>query len=455
MALFKRDDAGRPQAVAPTEKFRGLLASRSGTSAAFLGNKAIGEYVVARWDTPRGVVGLAHLVTDGNGSVDWLVDEVDRLCDGRAHQMYSAVVVAQGRWFDGPELYAMDLSEEGRSPVYTPSWRQLSEVLGVDAPYWQSSLRDREAMLAWTPAAAPAVVPACDPMLHSEHLAVLAAHEPEGSFAAKECLWLVREMRRRATDGALRYLQHIDEERDRGCRGLAVAAVPAPLAWPSPQEPPEIERREGWAQITRRRDILAYAAADVGQMWDSGEFWPVGATVELHPGGCALAAEFAARLQIAPADQPPTVLEHHLLSHHPGHRQILYRDPLTDLPAAEHVREATDPLRVTAASPQRLPTSSPLSAVTFSGEAVWIRTENDQLWLAPQMPGDGISWGYGGGGPSTLAALLARLLDDIAAPAVFSDRGQPPAGLHKLTMSAPMDETTTFTRSRLERALSQ
>jgi len=121
----------------------------------------------------------------------------------------------------------------------------------------------------------------------------------------------------------------------------------------------------------------------------------------------------------------------------------------------EHNRETAEPLRGTAASPQRLPTSSPLAAVTFSGEAVWIRTDNDQLWLAPRMLGEGISWGYGGSGPHTLAVLLARMLDDIAAPAVISDRGVPPAGLHELTRSAPMDETTTFTRSQLERARNQ
>jgi len=36
------------------------------------------------------------------------------------------------------------------------------------------------------------------------------------------------------------------------------------------------------------------------------------------PTAARLDAEFVARLQISPADRPPTVLEHHLLTSHPS-----------------------------------------------------------------------------------------------------------------------------------------
>jgi hypothetical protein len=96
--------------------------------------------------------------------------------------------------------------------------------------------------------------------------------------------------------------------------------------------------------------------------------------------------------------------------------------------------------------------TSPLAAVTLSSEAVWVHTTDDQLWLAPQLPGHGLSWGYSGGGPWTLALLVHHLLDDITAPAVDDTTGPPPDGLLELIEAAPQDQVTHLSRDQLEAA---
>jgi len=70
------------------------------------------------------------------------------------------------------------------------------------------------------------------------------------------------------------------------------------------------------------------------------------------------------------------------------------------------------------------------------------------LWLAPALPGRGLSWGYRGGGPHALAALLNRLLDDISGrPADLADN--PPEGLLDLIAETPQNGTTTYTQDQL------
>ena len=68
--------------------------------------------------------------------------------------------------------------------------------------------------------------------------------------------------------------------------------------------------------------------------------------------------------------------------------------------------------------------------------SVWIHTEEGGIWLAPELPGHGLSWGYHGGGPVALAELLGHLLDDITSPAV-SRRTEPDDGLYSLVVNTP------------------
>ncbi|MBD0695811.1 hypothetical protein [Streptomyces sp. CBMA123] len=210
-------------------------------------------------------------------------------------------------------------------------------------------------------------------------------------------------------------------------------------------------RRAGWAQITERTDQLAYQAALYAQRWDGGADWPSGEICELYPQSSAPAAEFAKRLEPAPVDRPLTVLQRWVLSDR-DEGELLH-DPATGLPV---VRTESARGRVTLFAPasQRLPTTSRLSEVIFSYGTVWVRTDDGGLWLAPQVPGEGLGYSQGGGtgGTSALAQLLNRLLDDITAPAVRYDQDTPPKGLVKLVRNAPENTMSAFSRADLEMA---
>lgn len=92
-------------------------------------------------------------------------------------------------------------------------------------------------------------------------------------------------------------------------------------------------------------------------------------------------------------------------------------DPATDLPVA---RNHDGIYR--AAVPQWLPAHTELAEVILA-QQVWIRTADGTLYLAPEGPGAGISYGYRGNGPSNLAILIEHLLDNITAPATRAPWG--------------------------------
>lgn len=87
--------------------------------------------------------------------------------------------------------------------------------------------------------------------------------------------------------------------------------------------------------------------------------------------------------------------------------------------------------RLLTAVPQRLPATSELAELILD-DPIWVRTGDGTLYLAPKDPCFGLSWGYGGSGPGSLALLIHRLLDDITAePGHGNDRT--PNGLEELT----------------------
>ena len=371
------------------------------------------------------------------------------------HEVYAALVVPQaGANLDGaPGLEAIDLYPGGRlSDSYEVTWRQLAAVVGARAPWFHWALRDKDTISVWKPGDPPAIVPADDVDLPTRALIELAADEPDGSPAAAVCLWLARHLRRQDAKTAQQEIGEIrtaaaDSGND--CAYVHIAAIPAPVLRPEDPELDETVRRAGWAQIVERRDVLAAAAANAVLRWDGGKAWPVGATAQFDPASCAAAAEWTACLRPAPAGQPPTVLEHLLLEHISSvdRGELLY-DEASGCPAVrrtDHLGKVT----LYACVPQRISTLAPLSEVVLSDNAVWIRTNDGGLWLAPELRGRGISWGYSGSGPLTLATLLDRLLNDITSPPVSTYEGPPPPGLRSLLEATPRQGTTIYNRAQL------
>jgi hypothetical protein len=420
----------------------------------FRDSEILGDYALLRWDTAYGTVGLGYSLVSGNGDPHALVDALWCRHVGYLSHHYAAVVVGQMYWnVESPQLDAIDIAPGGRlSAPYRPSWQQLATVLGTRAPWWHSALRDREAILAWSPGVPPAVVPAGEVEMPTGVLTALAADEPDGSPAAEVCLWLARRLRHTATRTAADYLVDLTDEVRGDGRWVALGAVPAELHRPAPEPLPPDVRREGWARVVCRPDALAVRVAHLvghpdGEGWD----WPAGAVTEVRPDRCATAARWAARLTPVAVEVPPTGLEADLLRLvGRAHPATLLHDPDTGLPAVRREFHLGGE-QIFTAVPSRLPTTGRLSAVTLSGTTVWVHTDDGGLWIAPRHPGHGLSWGYPGGGPTALAVLLDRLLDDASGGAVDGYDPEPPPRLEQLVEDTPREGSVTYTRQHLDR----
>jgi hypothetical protein len=419
----------------------------------FTGSRTVGDYIVLEWDTAYGTIGWAHSLKWFNSAAPQLADAVYGQFWDHMHNVYKALVLplAMTNLDMAPKLSAIDLYPDCRlSKSYNVTWRQLAAILGTRAPWFPPTLRDLDTISAWKPGDPPAIIPANRLQLPTRALIELAADEPDGSPAAAVCLWLARHIRRQDAEATQQYISEIQAaaaDPDNDCAYVHIAAVPAPLLRPEDNEPDEMIRRAGWTQIVERRDVLAAAVAQLVLAWDGGEDWPAGEIVRFHPDSCRAAAEWTARLRPALAGQPPTVLERQLLENiHSIDRSELLYDEASGYPAVrrtDHLGEVT----VYACVPQRISTVASLSEVILSDNTVWIRTSDGGLWLAPFLPGVGLSWGYSGGGPAALATLLDRLLDDITSSPVATYN--PPPSLESLIEATPQNGTTTYNRAQL------
>jgi hypothetical protein len=421
--------------------------------AKFTGTRTVGDYVILAWDTAFGTVGWAHSLRSSNSAARRLADAVYGQFWDHMHNVYAALVLplATVSRDIAPRLSAIDLYPDCRlSTSYDVTWCQLAAILGTRAPWFPPTLRDVDTISAWKPGDPPAIVPANRLELPTRALIELATDEPDGSPAAAVCLWLARHIRRQDAEATQQYISEIQAaaaDPDNDCAYVHIAAIPAPLLRPGDNEPDEIIRRAGWTQIVERRDVLAAAVAQLVQAWDGGEDWPAGETAVFHPDSCRAAAEWTAQLRPISADQPPTVLERQLLDNVDSfdRGELLY-DEASGYPAVRRT-DHLDEVTVYACVPQRISTVAPLSEVILSDDTVWIRTSDGGLWLAPFLPGVGLSWGYSGGGPAALATLLDRLLDDITSPPVA--RYDPIPSLESLLEATPRDGTTTYNRAQL------
>jgi hypothetical protein len=447
---------GMPRIWRKPDPHENFVLTRAAPSepARFSGSRRVGGFVVLDWETRYGTVGWAHPVHTAHDSAVSLAGAVHGQFRDSAHEVYAALVtpLLLRNPDQSPELRAVDLYPGGAmSEEYEPAWHELAAVLGTPVPWFHYALRDEQTVAGWRPGDPPAIVPARDPGLGKGPLLELAADEPDGSPAASVCLWLARHLRRQLAASAQADISAIRAaagDPDGNCAYVRVAAVPAPVPRPADDEPGEMTRRAGWAQITERRDVLAEAVARVVLDWDSGRSWPAPDVAEFDPVSSPAAAEWTGRLRPAPADQPPTVLERRLLDRigDTDQGELLY-DDASGCPAVrrtDHLGKVT----VFASVAQRISTVAPLSAVTLGGRTVWVHTEDGGIWLAPELPGHGLSWGYSGGGPVALAELLGHLLDDITSPAVSRDT-EPDDGLFSLIKNTPKDTVTTYSRAQL------
>lgn len=453
MQVFRRKDEEADDVPPPG----GVLTQQAPSRRSrFSGARVVGDFVILDWDTAYGTVGWAHYLKGSGTSPAALARAVYAQFWDHMSAVYTALALPSGGLgLDlEPRLQAIDLYEGSRhSRGYKVTWAQLAAILGTPPPWFHWALRAEDAMMTWKPGDSPAIVPADHMDVPARPLLELAADEPDGSPVATACTWLARETRARARKEALDDIDRVQDAASKpgsDCAHIRVAAIPAPSMRSAEPEPGETVLRAAWSQITERRDTLAWAVAQLALMWNGGQEWPGGESAQFDPESSRAAAEWTAQLKPAPAGRPPTVLERLLLEHVDAADQgELLHDETSGFPAVrrtDHLGEIT----VFASIPQRISTVSPLAEVTFAGHTIWIRTEDGRLWLAPEMSGAGLSWGYSGGGPVALARLLDMLLDDITAPPVQpGDAKRPNDGLLALVESAPQDGVTVYKRAQL------
>ena len=217
----------------------------------YQGATTIDDYAVLSWSTEYGTIGLAYSLFSSITLARRFAASLYTRYGDDMNKRYSSVVVARNDWgLDAPELEAVDLYDGARhSDPYTPTWEQLATLLGTEAPWWHSTLRDRAAILGWSPGSPPAIVPACDPDLPTEALTSLAVDEPDGSPAAAVCLWLAQRIRRQSAESAGVDLKLIEKQRDGDCCDLVLGAVPAPINRPAPDPLPEVVRDDPYFRL--------------------------------------------------------------------------------------------------------------------------------------------------------------------------------------------------------------
>jgi hypothetical protein len=442
------------KAADPAGQERDFLLKRPAPAwAEFVGAEIIDAGAILRWDTEYGTIGVVYSVD--HHSVHRFVNKLSAKYGWRLQQAYASLVSPEYTmgWY-GPDLEAVDIYRWGVSDSYEPICEEVARIIGTAVPIWHADLRDLKTIERWKPGSPPALVPAFEDLVPTEPFTALAADEPQDSLVAPVCLWLARKIRDSATENAKSYIEMLkDASKDYGDKWFTFGALPAEIRRPEAEPLPEEIRRGGWAQILARRDELSAEVVRLTRMWDGGRDWQGGVTTQIRPNAGGPAAEWAARLVPAPTDEPPTAFERALL---PSVERWaaddgLLQDPETEMPAVYFHKGRRDEYIATKV-PMHIPTTMPLDSVILSGATVWIVTKDKKLWIAPERPGLGLSWGYRGSGPHTLARLLELLLDDIISPGVDGWHPPPLPGLLRLIANTPQRGTTTYTREQLEKA---
>lgn len=220
---------------------------------------------------------------------------------------------------------------------------------------------------------------------------------------------------------------------------ITVAAEGLPVPKVDMEDLPVLTRRIAWREVLHRDDVLAEQCVSLAHKWNGGKDTTHPHTINIRR--TAAGREFISRLQPTPRCAMFIILD-------PDRKATPMVDPLTDSPVAVPTNEDE---RISASAPNALPTTSPLAELILE-HPIWIRTADGTVYPAPYHSYYGLSWGYPGTGPATLATLIWALLNDITAYGADPTEGDhTPDGLFKL-IRHKWPDGTVLTRDQLEAA---
>ncbi|WP_210582076.1 hypothetical protein [Streptomyces sp. GESEQ-4] len=374
------------------------------------------EHFAGRWSTPLGVVAVIYgpRKPSPQEALDY-------------HPDATTVVVTQFHYnhYGLPDLEAAD--RERPDLTYEPHWSELAAHVGSPVPWWPTRLLREEHLMDWKPGRRPSSVvvvtqPAWEP-LHD-----LAYTQAKGSSLRIACLSISHEIRTRAIESAQNDLDDMNDikadDSDYAQRRKAERACMTLPGYPDTENPAEAEVgfrgivREGLAQLCQRTDDLAVECLENIKMW-SGKDLPFGEAFSVTTKTTTPAAsEWIQRLE--PTE--PTAI-HRVWERKAEEVTGTFTDPVTRSPVVTkqgyYMFRPDDEVSYHSYAPRQLPVGSRVSEVILDSP-VWIRTQRGTLYPAPAAEGRGLTWGYQGTGPGTLATLIGRLLDDGSSPAITS-----------------------------------
>ncbi len=324
-------------------------------------------------------------------------------------------------------------------------WRDLARVLGRPAPFWPERLQKADLIAAWEPGQEP-VRDVGREILATAPLTRMALQYPPEHVVHRAMIHTAQSIDQGSEAADSSDLSILQERLDQGLitsDDIVLAALPAPpVTEDRPRDIDPTVIRAGWREVLGRADLLADQCVRTLLAWDGGKSLPWSQILVLPDSPAR--AEFLDRLE-PPAERTAIYAA---LDRRGDTSGVALVDPLTDVPVLLPA-EPDDEVR--ALAPQRLSTTSPLATIILEPE-IWVRTQDGTLYPAPLISGGGLSWGYKGSGPRTLAALAYRLLADITAPAAtVGDGRDTPEGLIEL-FEHDWEPGTAITREQLEHA---
>ncbi|MFD8825710.1 hypothetical protein ACFV1C_25580 [Streptomyces sp. NPDC059605] len=395
------------------------------------------EYFVGRWSTREGVIAIVF-PCDGVPDARSLLE---------VHTDTAGLVVVEHFYgLDGPQLQAVD---RGRPElVYHPSWSGLAAHVGGPVPWWPSALRRRAHLTEWTPGDAPvpvdvATYPSWEPLYE------LARQEPEGSPVRRACFTIGHRIRTSAAEHASWEMENLRSWATGPGDSMVHPAVPNMSDTDLEELATDAVVGAGLAELCGRTDDLAVECLEHVSLWNSEDL-PYGGTFQvIRTDVTRVAAEWINRLR----DVPPTAL--HRVWAESYETVGTFVDPVTGSPVVavkgKTLSRRGSEITYIGRAPKRLPEGAVLKEVVLD-DPVWVRTDDGVLYPAPVMDAPGLSWGYDGSGPLTLAQCIGRLLDDGGAHAVtYGDDRKDEPGLGRC-FRIKHKRGTRLTRSDLVQA---